>query len=248
MSNPYRIPRPRYGVVLEGKYHPPTAFADPYRLVLTHEDLWLSENLSIPLGAIQNVEVIGDRVVRVSYFNALNSANEVADITSQNVLGGTDKEAVWNLANTLTVERSKAQSVEDFLAELAQGGGGRVARCEACGDSPGALVDLGYVVCLGLTYRSAPMRRYLCRKHAIRRCLACNLYTGICGWWGIPGIVTAPARLWQNTSSVRRACRVGPISSLCLFCAGGVFWLLLFALFTLLVTTDIVPYLEKQFR
>jgi hypothetical protein len=136
--------------------------------------------------------------------------------------------------------RSKAQKVDDFVAEMLQGVGGRLARCEVCGETPGAQVDLGYVVCFGLNYRSAPMRRCLCRKHAIRRCLACNVYTGICGWWGIPGVATGPQRMWDNAMSVRRAFKANMLTTNALFGAGFVFWFGVLGLFILLATTDLV--------
>jgi hypothetical protein len=113
MSNLYRIPRPLYGILFEGTYCPPGGFVEPYKLVLTHADLWLSDNLSIPLASITNIETLGDEVVRVSFVNVFSNRQEAVDITAAGLLGNTNKKrfGTWPTSCLTCAARRKRSTI-----------------------------------------------------------------------------------------------------------------------------------------
>ncbi|MCA8914180.1 MAG: hypothetical protein KDB90_02120 [Planctomycetes bacterium] len=226
MSNPYRIRRPSAGIAYQGEFRFDGGLSEEnLRVAVSYDYLWLNDNLSIPLATITDIETAGDRVVRITYYNALADKHEQVGLTAFSLLGKVDQERVWALANALTDSRARAGKVEDFLASLASGAGGRVPSCEKCGSAPAAVIDLAYVGSIGVmpivgAYVRRPFRRLLCRRHAVRACLKWNAYTSIAGFIGFPGILTAPLEVWRNTRSVARGHKLGAIATVMLFMSG----------------------------
>ncbi|MBZ0137887.1 MAG: hypothetical protein K8I27_16120 [Planctomycetes bacterium] len=226
MANPYRVARPLAGIVFEGVYVFPGGSSDQkLRVALTSDYFWINENLSIPVAAILGVETVGDKVVRVVYHNALNGANEGVELTARNWVGRADKQQVWNLANAITNTRARAPSIEAFLADLENGAGGRVPSCETCGAVPARQIELALVGSIGVIpiagyYFSRPYVRLYCRAHAVKECCTLNAATGIAGFIGFPGIITAPIQVWKNARSVRDAHNLGTARYLLLIAAG----------------------------
>lgn len=226
MANPYRVPRPFAGIVFEGEYTFAGAASDQkMRIALSSDYFWINENLSIPVAAILDVGAVGDKLVRVVYYNALNGANEGIELTARNWVGRADKQQVWNLANALTDTRARAPSIEAFLADLENGAGGRVPSCESCGAVPARQVELSLIGSIGVIpiagyYFNRPYVRLYCRAHAVKECCKINAATGIAGFIGFPGIITAPIQVWKNARSVRDAHDLGTARYLMLIAIG----------------------------
>ena len=226
MVNPYRIPRPVVGIVFQGEYIFAGGSSDQkQRIALTSDYLWINDNLSIPLASVVDVQTVGDKVVRIVYFNALNGQNEGVELTARNWVGLADKEHVWNLANAVTHTRAHAPNPEKFLDELGRGAGGRVPSCETCAGTPARQVELALVGSIGVIpiagyYFRRPYVRLYCRSHAVKDCCMLNAATGIAGFIGFPGIITAPIQVWKNAKSVRDAYELGTARYLLLIAIG----------------------------
>ena len=221
-GNPYRIPKPRKGVLWKSRFLPATEegkcyefgrVGDAYHVVLTAEYLWLSPELAIPLQTIEGVELRNnDAAVGIRYHNTLSKQDECVFICMRSFLSYR-RAAVRQFYETLEHAMNACPSMPSVApseAQSAQDEYGLQAGCETCGSLDAALLEYGRFYCVGVwpilgAYEWEPRRRYLCQKHAVRTCLACNVVTGLVGYLGFPGIFVAPVRVWKNVSQLRKA-------------------------------------------
>lgn len=224
--NPYRIPRPREGLIFKGKFYEATPAG---RMVeqsmigtrkldvrVTDTSCWLSPEITIPISSIVDVIPInGDRAVEVRYQDALAGRTESAFLCALTLFGFYDRKAVLGLRDVLLSQRSKAPSLDQVLLAGGVGPAASLPGCERCGDPLAAYADLGYVLCFGIipfagVYAWAPRRRYVCVRHAHLLCVYYCLLTLCVGYWGFPGVVAAPLRVAANLASLRRHYRASP--------------------------------------
>lgn len=214
--NPYRMPKPVAGVLLRGVFW----YADDRgriddsggvaRVQMTADYLWVSDNLSVPLASIRNVENLNGRAIAIAFHNALSNSHELVCLAARDWIGLRNKALNNALATGIEQARRHARSPAAFEESLRDRTGDLDIGCEICGHKPGRDVELGWFLCLGLLpvaglYYWRPVRRFLCVGHASRMCLANNLRTGLVGFLGFPGILVAPYRLWRNVKQLNAA-------------------------------------------
>jgi len=220
IGNPFRAPKPKKNdTVFKGTFLPATekgtytgaSFAR-MRLVLTARILWLSEELTVPLSAIQSVERINkDKAVQIAFRHWLEQRDEVVFLCAQDFIGFYDRKKNRALVDALNEHRAKLPQVTDEkMAVKVEGAVREHAGCEKCGDKDAKMLHLGAFYCVGLypiagAYSWEPTRRYLCAKHAVRQSFLLTLATAVGGYWGFPGVLVAPIRVWANLAAVKKA-------------------------------------------
>jgi hypothetical protein len=202
--NPYRISKPRNGIIWKGKFFLATEkgyYSNPmlrFRSVLTEEYLWLNSELAIPLTKIKNTEIYNKgKAIKIIYLNILSSNYEIIYLCMLDVFGFYHRKKVQEFIDKLLSARKSGKSVFDYK-ELG---------CESCGCKEANMLNIGVFMCAGIypllgMYSWAPMRRYLCKKHALQKCLLFNLIISFCGYLGLPGMFIAPYMAWKNISEV----------------------------------------------
>lgn len=213
--NPYRMAEPRTGVIFSGRF----CYADrkgriddsagAARVAMTREYLWVNENLSIPLASIYQVENLNRKAVGIAFHNAVSDAPEAIWLAARDWLGLRDKERNDLFASAIEEARKRAPSVEQFATTLRDDIGTLKVGCEVCGGMPAQDLELGWFFCFGVlpfagVYKWQPVRRLLCGKHAGRACITNNVVTGLIGYWGFPGVLVAPFRVWRNVRELRQ--------------------------------------------
>ncbi|MGH7151670.1 MAG: hypothetical protein ACREIU_13285 [Planctomycetota bacterium] len=207
-ANPLRKPRPsKDRWVHHGRFY----FTDENgtlesgigtQVCLTGEDLWVTAELSIPLGTIDSVRIVRRRglpprrFLQIVYVNPITMAREAVYLCRPDPFG---------------IGLYRSQPIEELMGrveELRPRGGPRTSvavqgragtepppaldRCEACGTQPAAYVGYRFSVSAVLVwYRSATKRRIHCRKHNALHGLAYYFLTVLTGWIGI-GIIAYP--------------------------------------------------------
>jgi len=217
VRNPYRVKKPRSGVLLKGRFYwadekgrtVEGALGMPLRV--TSEYCWISSKISIPVPAIVAVETINkDRAVLISYANVLTQKVEQVCICALTFFGRYHRKKNRLFRDLLLELKEEAPSLEQWLKDLGGGEAGAGLGCERCGSSAAAPVEMSYCLCVGFypflgLYLWDPKMRYLCRKHARRACVKYNLLTSFLGYWGFPGVFLAPYCVWRNIASLRKA-------------------------------------------
>ena len=119
---------------------------------------------------------------------------------------------------------------------------GFVIGCEVSGDANATHTTCGIYYCFGIypllgAYGWQPRERYLSKKYAIRECLKSNFITSLVGYWGIPGIIMAPVKMWSNIKSLHDKHGISKKESIKLFLISNTVPVVIVALITKLVLT-----------
>jgi hypothetical protein len=202
--NPYRMPKPRKGVILKNKlflanekgwYSTPMV---KFRAVLTEEYLWLNSELAIPLTSIRNTEILNKgKTIKIIYSNILSSNYMIIYLCMLDIFGFYHRKKLEQFNDALLNAKKSNKSVINY----------KQLGCEKCGCKEANLLNLGIFMCAGIypflgIYSWDPMQRYLCNKHALQKCMLFNLIIAFCGNLGFPGIFVAPFMAWKNISEV----------------------------------------------
>ena len=208
--NPLRRPKPaRDRCVLHGRFY---ATDENGRLAhdvgkhvcLTAEELWITPELSIPLGQVEAVEIITRRglpprrFLAIQFVNPITGAREIVCICKPDPVGiGLYRLGpIQELASRIQ-ELARRQASSRPVNVAVAGGVARqeaqlLDRCEVCGAKPAFYVSYVFLVsAVLLTYRSDAKRRIHCRKHNALHGFGYYLLTALTGWIGI-GALTYP--------------------------------------------------------
>ncbi len=172
------------------------------QICLTREELWITSDLSIPLGRIDSMGIVERRGVpprrflRIGYVNPITKAREAVFLCKLDSFGiglyrmGPIEELLQRIEELRAKEGSRPSVVAVGKAEPEAAPA--PDRCEACGEKPAVYVGYVYLVSAILVcYRSAAKRRIHCRKHNALHGLGYYLLTVLTGWIGI-GIIPYP--------------------------------------------------------
>lgn len=207
--NPYRMPRPRDGVTFTGHFCVADDkgriddSVDGVRLRLTQDYLWISRNLTVPLAAILRVDNLNGKAIGIHFRHEVQDQVQSVWLAARDWLGL--RHTGRNLALLQHVEAASrtASPIEELLKRVRDESGDLHLGCEVCGAKPAADAEFGWFFCFGVlpfagVYRWTPVEHLRCSRHAARACLVNNLLTGLLGYWGFPGVLVAPYRVWRN--------------------------------------------------
>jgi hypothetical protein len=175
------------------------------RLHVAPDRLWLFEELSIPLAAIESVSVLERkrllltrRFLRIDYRNPVTGRLETVSICTFDRLGlgFYRREPLEKLARLVEERRAAAAPLPAPAPQEPP----RPSGCEVCGGKPASYV--GYVFLVGgivFWYRSAVRRRLHCARHNAFHGAGYYALSALTGWLGIsilayPFITFAAAR------------------------------------------------------
>lgn len=168
------------------------------RLHLAADHLWLTEDLAIPLAAIETVAVLEKKRLllprswlRLDYLNPISRRRETVSICTFDKLGlgFYRREPLEKLARLVEERRAAAPPLPAPDAPGAAPRHPGEARCEVCGARPAHYV--GYVFLVGALvfwYRSAVRRRVHCARHVAWHGTAYYLVTALTGWLGLSAL------------------------------------------------------------
>jgi hypothetical protein len=220
MTNPLHRPEPRAD---ESPYDGKFYFADgrarlvhgsfPTRVHVTPDMVWITGELAIPAGAIDDVQVIEAgvlprrRAVAISFRNPITGQGELVCLCRPDVIGLYRTQPLHELMGWIEQARAPAPVTTPVptaaamafpaSADVATAGG-----CEACGAMPASYVSYSFLVSLILiSYRSAPRRRVHCNRHNLMYGLPCYLLTVLTGWCGI-GVFGYPFMVFGTARSL----------------------------------------------
>ena len=211
VTNPYRIKKPKDGVLLKVLYG-----LAGYRMAetrsgtcfLTKESLWLKPEITIPIASIENIHVEPDYIwITIDYYHALKNESFTISI---NGLGffGVSPQKTRLLFEKLEEVRKQAGTLDEYMFGAHNKESNVALGCEISGDPDAKLITLGFYHCfelplLGGMYGEKYKERYLSKKYAIRECLKTNMLSSVFGNLGIPGIYQAPKMMWRNIEALK---------------------------------------------
>lgn len=231
MPNPLRQPKPaKEQCIYNGKFY----FADANarlaegalgsKIYVTTEFLWVTDELAIPVGSIQDAQIIEKgwlpkrRALAITYENPVSSEDEALFLCKpdafaiglyrvaplQELLGWIEQ-ARQNAPAGDPVVHSASEtpkvSGNDFTFTI-RGDAQPADECEVCGGKPAYYVTYSYLVSvLLLSYRSKARRRVHCAKHNLIYGVPHYLVTALVGWCGI-GIFAYPFMAFGTARSM----------------------------------------------
>jgi hypothetical protein len=223
-GNPYRIAKPKQGVLWRGQLRPATAHGRRtgsglirHNAVLTATYLWIWEELAIPLRTVKEIVPLNKGgAMRMVYHDALTGQDRHLQVCLLNFFGFLDRKKMAVAMQALTGAWQAALTLEpaESTLEVAAEELRREARCEKCGSSDAAVLESGYLFSIGIlpfawAEKWRPVSRFLCRRHAIMATCGYNFLTSLIGHLGFPGILTGQYRVWRNVAALKR---VFPVS------------------------------------
>jgi hypothetical protein len=180
--------------VLQGRWRPTDARGGSLGsfatyLCLTAECLWVSPELSIPLRAIERVELttprglLPRRVLRIEYRNPITGGGEAIFLCKLDELGlgFYRRRPLEELAARIEELRSAATSSDPESPAPPP----VPYCCEVCGAKPAFYVGYFFLIGAFLVWYQSPMSRRLhCARHNAAHGAWRYLVTALTGWWG----------------------------------------------------------------
>jgi hypothetical protein len=213
--NPLRQPKPsRDECLYKGRFYFGSDSARlgsdlGFSLALGRDYLWLSDELSIPLWAIQSTEIFEKgwfpkrRALKIVYENPITGLPEAIVLLKLDFLGFYVMKPLQQLMQQLesaraTATRPTAQPISVEMPSLPA----RPDVCEVCGGKPAYYVGYFYLIsALMIAFRGPMKRRVHCRKHNLIYGLGHYLVTATTGWFGI-GIFAYPFVVFSSARSL----------------------------------------------
>ena len=224
MNNPLRQPEPpaaqcvyqgRFQAAdLKGKY---IGGSPSYDVRVTREQIWLSDELSIPLASFRSADLVTSGVLLptrglvLRFENPITRQNETIGLCRMDPIGiGIHSQKPLEELRDALRKLPRATAPAPAVSPARAAAPPDKLKCEDCGSEPAFYVGYAFLVsALVVWYRSAVTRRLHCRRHVALHGIPPYLITVLTGWFGI-SILAYPFYVWIAARNLRPA--VGGLS------------------------------------
>lgn len=178
-----------------------------YRVRLTADMLWCSEELYIPLANIESTQIIRKgwlirrHALEIVYRDPVSRFRSALYLCHISPLGTYQKKRLEKLEQLITQQRQQIIAVpgRDPSHEIIM-----PHVCEVCGSRDAYLVHYVYMIGAVAFWYRAQRQRVHCPKHMLVEGLCAYAITALTGWLGL-SVIVWPITLIQNARTLRPA-------------------------------------------